>query len=68
MPSPQAPLKTRYQSTQPFVVGLLFGGSGDEDLSYFVPFDAVKSEIESLTGEEMVWPRKRSDCVRDDVA
>lgn len=68
MPSPQAPLKTRYRSDLPFVVGLLFGGSKNEELSYFIPFDAVKSEIESLTGEKMVWPRKRSDWIRDDVA
>lgn len=62
MPSPQAPLGTRYKaSTRPFVVGLIFGGTEDGTLSYFMPSDAVKSEIESLTREKLVWPRKRSD-------
>jgi hypothetical protein len=68
MPSPQAPPKTRYESRQPFAVGLLFGGTHDDRLSYFIPFDAVKTEIESLTGEKMVWPRKRTDYFSDDVA
>lgn len=45
-----------------FVVGLLFAGNQVEsDLGYFIPFDAVKKEIEDLTGEEMVWPRDRSN-------
>lgn len=68
MPPPQASLKTRLKYTQPFVVGLIFGGREDAELSYFIPFDAVKSEIESITGEKLVWPRKRSECVRDHVA
>lgn len=49
---------------KPFVVGLLFGTSADGELTYFIPFDAVKSEIESMTGEEMVWPPKRSSCIQ----
>lgn len=49
---------------KPFVVGLLFGNSSDGSVTYFIQFDAVKSEIESLTGEETVWPPKRSSCVR----
>lgn len=68
MPSPEASLKTRHESTEPFVVGLLFGASQDFELSYFTPFDAVKSETESLTGEKLVWPRKRSDCVGEAAA
>lgn len=49
---------------KPFVVGLLFGSTDKGDVTYFIPFDAVKSEIESLTGEEMVWPPKRSNCLQ----
>ncbi|KAI7975190.1 hypothetical protein EIK77_001876 [Talaromyces pinophilus] len=49
---------------KPFVVGLLFGSTDNGDVTYFIPFDAVKSEIESLTGEEMVWPPKRSSCIQ----
>lgn len=49
---------------KPFVVGLLFGSTDRGDVTYFTPFDAVKSEIESLTGEEMVWPPKRSTCIQ----
>lgn len=49
---------------KPFVVGLLFGSSDRGGVTYCIPFDAVKSEIESLTGEEMVWPPKRSSCMQ----
>jgi hypothetical protein len=46
-----------------FIVGLLFGMTDKSDVAFFIPFDAVKTEIESLTGEEMVWPKKRSECM-----
>lgn len=49
---------------KPFVVGLLFGGTDRGDVTLFTPFDTVKSEIESLTGEEMVWPPKHSTCMQ----
>lgn len=52
-------------SHQPFIVGLLFGASPQLDLAYFIPFDAVKSEIESMTGEKLVWPQKRSEALRE---
>ncbi|KAH8696534.1 hypothetical protein BGW36DRAFT_360361 [Talaromyces proteolyticus] len=52
-----------HQDRKPFVVGLLWGTSESGKLAYFIPFDAVKEEIESLTGEEMVWPKKRSEAI-----
>lgn len=52
-------------SSQPFIVGLLFGTSDDLDITYFIPFDAVKAEIEAMTGAKLVWPRKRSEALRE---
>ncbi|KAI7968691.1 hypothetical protein EIK77_005707 [Talaromyces pinophilus] len=52
-------------SSQPFIVGLLFATSHDLDITYFIPFDAVKSEIESMTGEKLVWPQKRSEALQE---
>ncbi|KAF3404888.1 hypothetical protein DPV78_002968 [Talaromyces pinophilus] len=52
-------------SSQPFIVGLLFATSHDLDITYFIPFDAVKSEIESMTGEKLVWPQKRSESLQE---
>lgn len=51
-------------AAKPFVVGLLFGDTDGGRVTYFIPFDVVKSEIEALTGEEMVWPPKRSTCIQ----
>lgn len=68
MPPPQATAETESEPSQVFVVGLQFGSTDNSELTYFIPFDEVKSQIESLTGEEMVWPRKCSDCVRGDMA
>ncbi|KUL89245.1 hypothetical protein ZTR_03695 [Talaromyces verruculosus] len=68
-PSQQAlEMMTGYKLMHPFVVGLLFATTKKPPLSYFIPFDAVKPQIESLTGEKLVWPRKRSDCVREGLA
>ncbi|KAI7968999.1 hypothetical protein EIK77_008190 [Talaromyces pinophilus] len=49
----------------PFVVGLLWGHSENAGVSFMVPFDAVTQEIERLTGETMVWPRKRTEYLRE---
>lgn len=49
----------------PFVVGLLWGHSQNGNVSWMVPFDAVKQEIENLTGETMVWPEKRTDYLKE---
>jgi hypothetical protein len=44
---------------EPFVVGLLFGSSESGDVSYFIPWDVVKDQVERLTGGKMVWPAQR---------
>lgn len=68
MPSPQTlEMMTGDKFMHPFVVGLLFATTEKPPLSYFTPFDAVKSQVESLTGEKLVWPEKRSDSVREDL-
>lgn len=49
----------------PFVVGMVWGSSKNAGVSFIVPFDAVKQEIEKLTGETMVWPQKRTEYLRE---
>lgn len=56
---------TNDPSKHPFIVGLLFGVSCASNIALFIPFDAVKSEIESMTGEKLVWPQKRSEALRE---
>jgi hypothetical protein len=49
----------------PFLVGMLWGHSQRGNLSWIIPFEAVKQEIESLTGEEMAWPQKRTEYLKE---
>lgn len=59
MPSEEA--NRHADACQPFLVGLLFASEVRPDISYFTSFDLVKSEIESMTGEDMVWPQTRTE-------
>ncbi|RAO64961.1 uncharacterized protein BHQ10_000973 [Talaromyces amestolkiae] len=64
LPSREAAV-TNDPSQHPFTVGLLFGASDSSDIALFIPFDAVKSEIESMTGEKLVWPQKRTASLKE---
>lgn len=68
MPSGETPLMTKHKCWHPFIVGLLFATTETPPLSYFIPFDAVKSQIESLTGEKLIWPENRTDVLGEVVA
>lgn len=43
----------------PVVVGMIFADSESTGFGYFIPFDALVAEIESLTGGKVIWPSKR---------
>lgn len=38
------------------VIGLLIGATRNGNLGYFIPFDAIIDEIETLTGGTVIWP------------
>ncbi|GAM35273.1 hypothetical protein TCE0_017r03476 [Talaromyces pinophilus] len=61
MPSEKVKLLGGVDGREPFVVGLLFGAHTTDDVTYFMSMDMVKSEIESMTGEKMVWPQNRTE-------
>jgi hypothetical protein len=64
MPSTGFSSYANVAAPMPFIVGLLWGHSQKGGVSWMVPFDAVKQEIESMTGEKMVWPQKRTEYMK----
>ncbi|KAH8689558.1 hypothetical protein BGW36DRAFT_433562 [Talaromyces proteolyticus] len=50
--------KIRNRPRDLIVLGLLFARSLDAELAYFIPFEAVKKEVEAMTGGEVTWPVK----------
>lgn len=44
------------QPKQHRVIGLLIGATRNGNFGYFIPFDAVVDEIETLTGGKVIWP------------
>jgi hypothetical protein len=61
MPSEKVKLFGDGDVREPFLVGLLFATEDEDDITYFMSFDLVKSEIEAMTGEKMVWPQNRTE-------
>lgn len=65
MPSTDGLTYANVAAPMPFIVGLLWGHSQNAHISWMIPFDAVKQEIELLTGEIMVWPQKRTEYLKE---
>lgn len=65
MPSTDELTYANVAAPMPFIVGLLWGHSQNANISWMIPFDTVKQEIEQLTGEIMVWPQKRTKYLEE---